>query len=406
MGKTITFDDIEAASARIAGQVTRTPCLPSLTLSRQLGCEVLLKFENLQFTASFKERGALNKLLTLWPRERSAGVVAMSAGNHAQGLAYHAARLDIPATIVMPRGTPLTKVTRTHEHGARVIVDGANLDEALAIAEQTARTFGQALVHPYDDPKVIAGQGTLGIEILEQAPDIDTIVVPIGGGGLISGLAIAAKAINPAIEIIGVQSRTYPSMARALPGDDTTVPDGVTIAEGIAVKRAGLLTRTIVTELVDEVLLVGETWIERAIALLQAVEKTVVEGAGAAALAAVIEHPERFAGRRVVVPLTGGNIDSRLLASVIMRDMARSGQIMRIEVPISDQPGALARLATILAAEGANIIDVAHDRLSLALNPKGATLELTVELQDRGHGDRIVATLAAHGFLAAVKPFG
>ncbi|SEH13010.1 threonine dehydratase [Sphingopyxis sp. YR583] len=407
MNQTIpTFADIEAAAARMAGQIMATPCVPSQTLSRLLGCELFLKFENLQFTASFKERGALNKILGLLPREKAAGVVAMSAGNHAQGVAYHSARLGIRATIVMPQGTPLTKVSRTRDHGAKVFVSGANLVEAYDIAENYARNFGLTMIHPYDDGEVIAGQGTLGLELMAAVPDLDAILLPVGGGGLVSGVAIAAKTINPAIKVIGVQSAVYPSMARAMAGEEGVLPDGVTIAEGIAVKSAGRLTRRIVADWVDEILVVEEASIERAIALLQSVEKTVCEGAGAAGLAAVIEHCDRFAGMRVAVPLTGGNIDARIFANVILRDLIRSGALMRIDVPISDQPGSLATLATVLAEEGANIVEVAHERMSLALNPKRAALDLVVELQDGEHGDRVLGALRERGFDAAARAIG
>jgi len=401
-----TFKDIEAAAARMAGQIAWTPCAVSQTLSRICGCDIFLKFENHQFTASFKERGALNKLLGLLPREKVAGVVAMSAGNHAQGVAYHAARLGIRATIVMPKGTPITKIARTREHGANVVLSGANLVEAYDTAVTHSKNFGTTMIHPYDDGEVIAGQGTLGIEILRSVEYLDMIVVPVGGGGLVSGIAIAAKAINPRVKIIGVQSAVYPSMARAMAGIDGVLPDGVTIAEGIAVKSAGDLTRRIVADYVDEILVVEEASIERAIALLQSVEKTVCEGAGAAGLAAVLEHGLRFAGKRVAVPLTGGNIDARIFANVILRDLIRSGALMRIDVPISDQPGALACLAAILAEAGANIVDLSHERMSLALNPKRAALDLVVELQDAGHGSAVLEALRANGFEASARAIG
>lgn len=401
-----TFDDIEAAALRMEGQLVATPCLPSHTLSRICGCSIFLKFENHQFTASFKERGALNKLLGLLPRERVAGVVAMSAGNHAQGVAYHSARLGIRSMIVMPVGTPMTKIARTSDHGARVVVTGANLVEAYAVAESHSKNFGYTMIHPYDDGEVIAGQGTLGLEIMRAVEGLEAIVVPVGGGGLVSGLALAAKAINPSIRVIGVQSSVYPSMARAMAGEEGVLPDGVTIAEGIAVKVAGNLTRRIVADVVDEILVVEEASIERAIALLSSVEKTVCEGAGAAGLAAVLQFRERFAGMRVAVPLTGGNIDARIFANVIMRDLVRSGSLMRIDVPISDQPGALAILATALAEEGANIVDVAHERMSLALNPKRAALDLVVELKDATHGETVLAALRKRGFDAVARAVG
>lgn len=404
MTKIPTLEDVQAAGERIAGQVMNTPCVPSETLSRITGCALFLKFENLQFTASFKERGALNKLLCLWPRERPSGVCAMSAGNHAQGLAYHAARLGIPATIVMPVGTPMTKVARTRDHGARVIVEGANLAEAFAVAEREAKMFGLTMVHPYDDPEVIAGQGTLALEILAQVDAPDTIIVPIGGGGLISGIALAARALAPQTRIVGVQSRTYPSMVRALDDFPPVELDSLTIAEGIAVKSAGMLTREIVRTQVDDIVLVEEASIERAVALLQSVEKTVVEGAGATALAALLEYPGKFEGQRVVTPLTGGNIDSRMFASVILRDLLREGRLLHLDVPITDRPGALAELATLLAAHGANIVDVAHDRLSLSLNPKGATLELTIEVEDEAHGTAVVRALVERRFEPFVRP--
>jgi threonine dehydratase len=401
-----TLQAIEAAAARIAGAVTMTPCLASETLAQLTGCRPWLKFENLQFTASFKERGALNKLLLLKRGERAAGVCAMSAGNHAQGLAYHAARLGVPATIVMPRNTPLTKVSRTRGHGARVILEGANLSESLAVAQHLATEQGFAFVHPFDDPGVIEGQGTLGLELLTQVTDLDAVVVPIGGGGLISGIAIAIKAKNPGIRVIGVQSKTYPSMVEALGRGSPVTADGMTIAEGIAVKTAGHLTRQIVGDLVDDILLVGEASIERAIALLQSVEKTVVEGAGAAALAAVIENPGLFSGLNVALPLTGGNIDPRVYANVILRDLVRQGQLLHIEVPISDQPGALAELATVLGKEGANIVDMSHERLNLALNPRGAAIGLVIELQDESHGKRVLAGLAERGFTPVPRQVG
>jgi threonine dehydratase len=401
-----TIDDIWTAAQRLAGAVMKTPCVPSQTLSAIAGCELFLKFENLQFTASFKERGALNKLLSLTDDQRRAGVCAMSAGNHAQGVAYHARRLDVPAVIVMPKGTPLTKISRTRDHGAEVVVAGANLSEAFEIATERAERDGLTFVHPYDDPAVIAGQGTLAIEILQQVDNLDTVVVPIGGGGLISGILIAAKLIRPTIEVIGVQSETYPSMERALAHREAPIADGLTIAEGIAVKTAGTLTREIVRALVDDILLVDEASIERAVALLLGVEKTVVEGAGAAGLAAILQHHGRFAGKRVATLLTGGNIDLRVLSSVAMRELVRSGQLLRFEAPISDQPGAMAKLATILGDEGANIVDIAHDRLSLSLNAKGAVLDVVVEVQNSAHGDSLLCVLGKKGFNALRKPIG
>ncbi len=397
------FEDVINAAERIAGSVMLTPCVASETLSRLTGCRLSLKFENLQFTASFKERGALNKLLSLTSAERTAGVIAASAGNHAQGVAYHAHRLGVAATIVMPRGTPATKISRTREHGATVILEGPNLTAAMDEALTQAEARGLTFVHPYDDREVIAGQGTLGLEMLEAVPDADTLVVPIGGGGLISGIAIAARQINPAIRIIGVQVVTYPSMLRALAGEWPVEGDSSTIAEGIAVKQPGRITRGIVRDLVDEILLVEEASIERAVALLLSVEKTVVEGAGAAGLAAILQYPGHFAGRNVVTPLCGGNIDLRILSSVAMRELVRSGQLLRFDVPITDQPGALSGFSAALAEAGANILDVAHDRLSLSLNPKGAVLDVVIEVQDRSHGAEVVERLGALGFDVTMK---
>lgn len=398
-----TIEDIVAAAGRLNGAVMKTPCVFSETLSKIAGCRTFLKFENLQYTASFKERGALNKLLSRPRAELARGVCAMSAGNHAQGLAYHARRLGIPATIFMPMGTPLTKISRTRDHGADVQVVGANLSAALEAALEAARTGGMTFVHPYDDAEVIAGQGTLGLEMLDEVDDIDVIVVPIGGGGLISGIATGVKALRPGIEIIGVQSSTYPSMIRALAGDTAPCEDGMTIAEGIAVKTAGALTRKIVGAHVGDIVTVEESSIEEAIALLLSVEKTVVEGAGAAGLAAVLQYRDRFAGKKVVVPLTGGNIDLRVLASVAMRDLVRNGRLLRIEVPISDQPGALSLFASALGEAGANIVDIAHDRLALTLNPKGAMVDAVVEVQDARHGEAVVQILRDRHFGVRIK---
>ena len=392
------ISDIRAAASRLEGAILKTPCLPSETLSQITGAQLFLKFENLQFTASFKERGALNKLLLTDPSARERGVCAMSAGNHAQGVAYHARRLGVPATIVMPVGTPLTKIARTRDHGANVVIEGANLSEALAVAEELAQAEGLVFVHPYDEPAVIAGQGTIGLELLGEVPDLDAILVPIGGGGLISGVAIAVKAVMPEVKVIGVQSRTYPSMARALGGETSPCADGMTIAEGIAVKTAGTLTREIVRAHVNDILTVEESAIEAAVALLLSVEKTVVEGAGAAGLAALLAHPELFRDRRVATILTGGNIDLRVLASVAMRELVRSGRLMRIAVAVPDTPSGLARLATLVGEEGANIVDVAHERMSLALNPKGTRLELVVEVESAQHGEVLLAAVKARGY--------
>lgn len=401
--KAVTADEISNAATRIAGQVMVTPCVVSETLSSIVGCRLHLKFENLQFTASFKERGALNKLLQLSEAERTAGVCAMSAGNHAQGLAYHARRLAIPATIVMPKGTPLTKISRTRDHGADVIIAGENLSEALEVALAKAASEALTFVHPFDDRDVIAGQGTIAGEMLAAAPEIDTLVIPIGGGGLISGIAVAARALRPDIRIIGVQSRTYPSMRNAIDGIEAPVSDGMTIAEGIAVKTAGQLTRRIVRDLVDDILLVEESSIERAVALLLSVEKTVVEGAGGAGLAALLEHPDSFAGRTVGTILSGGNIDLRAIADVAMRELARSGSLLRFDLPIADRPGALATIGTVLGELGANIFSVSHDRMSLAQNQRGAVLTIISEIQDRAHGNLVIEALRKQQFNPVVR---
>lgn len=402
IGSRPTLADIEAAAARLDGAIMKTPCVVSRTLSAILGCELYLKLENLQFTASFKERGALNKLSCLSEGERRQGVCAMSAGNHAQGVAYHARRLAIPATIVMPRGTPLTKISRTREHGARVVVDGANLTEARAIAHRIADEEQLIFIHPYDDPLVIAGQGTIGLEILREIEGLDAIIVPIGGGGLISGIATAIKAIRPTVRVVGVQSKTYPSMVRTLAGDDVPCADGITIAEGIAVKSAGHLTRQIVSDHVDEILLVEENSIERAIALLLSIEKTVVEGAGAAGLAAILDYRERFSGLRVVAPLTGGNIDLSVVASVAMRELVRSNRLLRMEVPISDSPGTLAVVTGVIGELGANIVRIEHDRLSLALTPKGTVVDIVLEVEDLAHGEAVREALRSRDFDACI----
>ena len=398
-----TLDDVRAAQARIGGAISNTPCIRSDTLSALTGCEIFLKFENMQFTASFKERGALNRLLLIDDTDRAVGVCAMSAGNHAQGLAYHAHRLGIPATIFMPKGTPFTKVNRTRAHHADVIIAGENLSEALDAALDWAGRSGQTFIHPFDDPDVMAGQGTLGLEMLAVVPDPDIIIVPIGGGGLISGIATAVKAINPRTRVIGVQSRAYPSMVHALAGESAPCADEMTIAEGIAVKTAGVLTRRIVHDLVDEILLVDEASIEQAIALLLDIEKTVVEGAGAAGLGAILEHREIFAGKCVVVPLCGGNIDLRMLSSVALRALVRSGSLCRISVPVKDLPGSLAKLTHIIGDHDANIIEVGHDRLSLALNAKGTVLDLTIELADAAVVKTLLAELNLQGFPAELK---
>lgn len=395
----IGFGDIEAAAARIAGQVLDTPCLESRTLSQIVGAQVFLKFENLQFTASFKERGALNRLQALSAAQRARGVIAMSAGNHAQGVAYNARRLGIPAVIVMPVGTPMVKVENTRRLGAEVIVTGATLEEAGAFARSHGEANGLTLIHPYDDPLIIAGQGTVALEMLDSVPELDTLVVPIGGGGLISGMAIAARARKPTIRIIGVQAELYPSMSNAVSGKELPMR-GDTLAEGIAVKAPGAITTEIIRHLVDDIVLVTEPQLERAVATLIAIEKTVVEGAGAAGLAAVQAFPERFAGRKVGLVLTGGNIDTRLIASVLTRELAREGRLTQLSIDIVDRPGQLAAVSTLLAAAGANIIEVSHQRTFSDLPAKATLLELVIETRDQAHLDEVMAKLVAADFKA------
>jgi threonine dehydratase len=398
----VSLEDIRAAAARIAGAVERTPMLHSRTLSRLTGAEVWLKFENLQFTASFKERGALNKLLTLSADERKRGVIAMSAGNHAQGVAYHAARLGVRAVIVMPRGTPNAKVSATQVHGAEVVLEGDTLAEAAEKAHALEKEQGLVFIHPYDDPAVVAGQGTVALEMLEQAPGLDMLVVPIGGGGLISGMAAAAKALSPKIEVHGVESSAYSAMQQRLAGLPVAV-GGDTIAEGIAVRDIGELPLAMVRKLVDGVLLVEEETIERAIAALVEIEKTVAEGAGAAGLAALLQYPARFASRRVGLVITGGNIDSRLLAAVLMRGLVRDGRLARLRVTLPDVAGSLARVTTMIGEAGGNIIEVQHQRVFDAASAKSAEVEFAVEARDREHMDSLLRALQTKGVKAGLR---
>lgn len=395
-----TAADVHAAAHAIMGALVRTPCLYSRTLSELTGAEIFVKFENLQYTASFKERGALNKLLALKAGGFAGGVAAMSAGNHAQGLAYHARRLGIPATIVMPKATPVVKVRHTRAFGARVVLEGDDLDGAKVACDQIVAAEGLTLVHPFDDPLIIAGQGTVALEMLDHHPDLEMLVVPLGGGGLISGMAIAAKAHNPAIEMIGVEAELFPSMREVLAGRSPHM-DGLTIADGIAVKKPGLLTRTIIGRLVSDILLVSEAALERAIMSLLEIEKTVAEGAGAAALAAVLGHPERFRGRRVGIVLSGGNIDSRLLASVIQRSMARDGRVVRLRIDLKDVPGALAEVATVFGEAEANIIEVAHQRVFTRGSARGTQIEVVAETRDAGHARALGDLLRQKGYALA-----
>ena len=391
----VTLPDIQAAHARIRDAIVRTPTLISRTLSQMTGATVYLKFENLQFTAAYKERGALNTLLQLNPHTK--GVIAASAGNHAQGVAYHAHRLGIAATIVMPTTTPTVKVTQTEGHGATVVLHGANFDEAYAHARQLEAEEGFTFVHPFDDPRIIAGQGTTAIEMLEDVPAIDTFVTPIGGGGLISGMGVVARAAGHRIEVIGVEAELFPSMYNRVNG--THLPcAGDTLAEGIAVKEPGSITSRMVEALVDDIVLVSERRLEEAVSLLLQIEKTVVEGAGAAGLAALLAYPERFAGRTVGVVLCGGNIDTRLLANVLLRDLARSGRLARLRIRLQDQPGALFNVARIFDAERVNIIEVYHQRVFTSLPAKGLIADIECETRDRAHLDRLMGSLRAGGY--------
>jgi threonine dehydratase len=395
----VTLGTIRRAEAAIAGAIAKTPLVPAPAISEIAGCEVWLKLETQHPTGSFKERGALNKLLTLDPRQRQAGVVAMSAGNHAQGVAYHAARLGIPATIVMPEGTPFTKIDRTEALGATVVLQGESLVAARRAADALAAERGLIQVHPYDDPAVIAGQGTIALEILADRPDLDTLIVPIGGGGLISGIAVAAEALAPQIEVLGVQSTLYPSMYDALRGQaSNTETASATLAEGIAVKEPGQLTRRIVAALVANILLADDAQIETAIQHLVEREKLVVEGAGAAGVAALIAEPERFRGKRVAIVITGGNIDSRLLASVLMRGLVREGCLVRLRSELPDIPGALSRLSGVIGGRGGNIVEVHHQRLFQDSSVKRAELDVVVETQNRRHVAAIVSALIDAGF--------
>ena len=394
---TVTLEDIQTAAAAIDGAVVRTRMARSRTLSAITGAEVFLKFENQQFTASFKDRGALNKLMSLSASERAGGVVAASAGNHAQGVAYHAERMAIPATIVMPVNTPNTKVQHTKGFGATVVLHGETLADSAPFAVDMAARDGLTLIHPFNDPAIIAGQGTVALEMLADEPELEVLVAPVGGGGLIAGCAIAAKAIKPGIEVIGVQADHYPSLHRAL-NNQPAQTGGPTIAEGIAVKEVGDVPLAILKDLIDDVLLVAETEIEQAICSLVEIEKTVAEGAGAVTLAALAAHPQRFAGRRVGLIISGGNIDSRLLAQVLNRGLVRTGRIVSLRVDITDEPGTLARVSMIVGENGGNIIEVRHQRLFLDVPAKAAELDLMVETRDPGSGRAMVAKLTEAGF--------
>jgi len=401
----VTYSDVVRAADAIRGAIIETRFQPSRTLSTLLDAEIWLKFENLQFTASYKERGALNKLLSLTDAERNAGVIAMSAGNHAQGVAYHAHRLGIPATIVMPASTPTIKVENTRSHGATVLLEGQTLEDASQFAVRYGQEHGLTFVHPFNDPVVIAGQGTVALEMLKATPDLDTLIIPIGGGGLISGMAVAAKAINPKIKVIGVEAQLYPSMLNAVKKSSLPV-GGDTLAEGIAVTLPGDVTKSIIEELVDDILLVSEADIERAVALLINIEKTVVEGAGAAGLAALLAAKRLYKDRKIGLVLCGGNIDTRLLASVLTREMAREGRLSRLSIDLPDRPGQLARVSGLIGGVGANILEVYHQRIFTDVPAKGTELNLVIETRDRAHLDQVVAGLKGGGYSVLVKGSG
>lgn len=394
---TVRFSDIEAAHRLMAGEIIRTPTLHAPRLSALTGADVVVKYENMQVTGSFKERGAFNRMHQLTGDERQRGVIAMSAGNHAQAVAWHARKLGVPATIVMPEGTPHVKAENTRQLGATVIFEGATLAESQLAVERLIAAEGRVLVHPYDDDAIIAGQGTAAIEMLADAPALDTLVIPIGGGGLIAGMAIAARAINPAIRIIGTEASLYPSFSNALHGSYLPI-GGATLAEGIAVKNVGIRNLPIVRDLVDEIILVEESAIERAVACYATLQRTMAEGAGAAGLAAMLTRPELFAGRKVGLILCGGNIDARILASVMVRQLEREERVVSFRMTTVDQPGLLGKVATRLGELGANILEVSHQRLLLDVPAKGVSLDVTVETRGPSHMADILAAMAGEGF--------
>jgi len=395
---TLSLDDIRAAAERLKGRIERTPLRHSRTLSEITGAEVWVKFENLQFTAAYKERGALNTLLQLSDNEAKRGVIAASAGNHSQGLAYHAARLGVPVTIVMPRFTPFMKVEQTRAHGAEVVIAGETYDEAAAVALELCESRELTFVHPFDDEKVIAGQGTVALEMFEDQPDLEVLPIPIGGGGLIAGCATAAKSLNANVRIVGVEPAMYPSFTAKMRGVNGIATGGATIAEGIAVKQVGELTYGIARPLVDDVVLIEEPYFERAIALYTNVEKTVTEGAGAASLAALLAYPEKFRGKKVGLIITGGNIDTRLLASVLTRELVREQRIVSLRIIGDDRPGLLATVSAVIGSHGGNIIEVAHNRLALDVPAKGAEFDILIETRDAQHTQEIVDALRDRGY--------
>lgn len=395
----LEFADIRQAAARIEGQVLNTPCVESRTLSRMTGTQLFLKFENLQFTSSFKERGACNKLVQLGPDERARGVIAMSAGNHAQGVAYHAQRLGLRAVIVMPSFTPGVKVARTRSFGAEVVLHGDTLEAAHQHAQMLAAEQGLTFIHPYDDEAIMAGQGTLALEMLEARPELDVLVVPIGGGGLIGGVATAAKAIKPDIRVVGVQTRRFPAMVNAITG--STLPQGVsTIAEGIAVGKPGGHCLPLIRRFVDDLLLVDEGDVEQAIVMLLEIEKTLAEGAGAAALAALLVERAQFEGKRVGLVLSGGNIDPMLLAAIIGRGMVRSGRMVRIAVSTRDVPGSLARITQLVAQVGANVQEIHHQRAFTLLAAQHVDIEMVLQTRDAAHIQELLDRFEAEGMSA------
>jgi len=401
---TVTLDAelVRAARERTAGQFIVTPTLSRPALSQMLGCEVFVKYENMQHTGAFKARGAISKLTTLTEAQKKAGVIAMSAGNHAQGVAFHATRLGIPATIVMPKGTPFNKTRKTSDYGGKVVLEGENFTEASAAAQRIAAEHGYTLIHPYDDAHVIAGQGVIGFEMIEAAPELDVIVVPVGGGGLIAGIALAAKAAKPSVEVIGVEPELYPSMINALTRGNQPCA-GSTVAEGIAVRDVGQLSIPVVRSLVKETLTVSETNMERGMSIYATMAKTVAEGAGAAPLAALLEYPEKFKGRKVGLVLSGGNVDARMLSSVLMRDLVRVGQVLTLSISMPDRPGSLYTIAGICADLGANVLEISHGRFALDLSANAARLAITIETRDSAHAQHVMDRIRAAGFTLSVR---